>query len=841
MHEEAEGQSALQALSVAVVGVRYCKEDGSWTIASVKFDEPPNGADCPIRNGETFTIVGPLGRLSAGDVLRVIGRWDRHDRWGLQYKATAGVPIVGRSDRAVEAFLTRMPNVGRARAREALRKLGGATGVLHVLRRDPAQLVCVSGITPERADEIAESFLQHEGAADAFLWLTNLDIPQVIVARALERWGAEVRTVLSADPYALVELPQIGFKQADTLAREKFDVSEDDPRRCRAAARIALDLAENEGHCWSTRAQLTCDTPKVGRRDPLPPRIRREVGLAPEQLDAGIEALRSVNDPRYGIVIEEHGGASESADDAIMSARIDQAERTITRVLARIAVASPREMVGVDQVTLWGDKQPAPEQRAAIDALVDSDLLVITGGPGVGKTLSVNAVLRALEANRYRVGLCAPTGKAAKRMAEQTGREATTIHRMLRALPDGTFRHDDNDPELTDSGEWLRGGPIDYTAVIADEMSMVDVSLMEALVRAIPVGAKLVIVGDVDQLPSVGPGAVLHDIIESGIAPVIRLTKIFRQATESRIPYFAREVNTGEVGVLPASGGDVRFIECDDAHELADLIVEAVDEILPHPRDDRPSFPHEMTQLICAQKKGVFGVEAMNRALQARLNPGDSGVYIAGQNLARDGDRVIHVKNNYQLLAFNGDMGTVVAADFGGLTQTDLAPFDLEEDLASDTPPVLVVDYGDRYVAYKKQDCFELQLAYAITIHKSQGSQFPCTIIPVHAEHGFMLTRSLLYTGATRAEKLLVLIGQEDAVRRAATNTRGAHRRTKLQERLRTEHEAALDAAFMDVSTPLLTPYRADDSISTDGPPTPREHSTGTSQASPGRTWLSRL
>lgn len=411
------------------------------------------------------------------------------------------------------------------------------------------------------------------------------------------------------------------------------------------------------------------------------------------------------------------------------------------------------------------DKAPAPEQVAAVHAAAESTVQVITGGPGVGKTFTINAILKLFDANGIGVTLLAPTGKAAQRIKEQTGRQASTIHRLL-----GT---------LFDVGDMLPRG-----AYVVDEMSMVDAALLCALITKIPNGSRLVLAGDVDQLPSIGPGRVLFDIIQSGVYPVTRLTRIFRQASESRIPYVARDINEGRTPDLSDRTGDVLWAEVDEAEEVADAIVNAYTHRLP-------ARGFRDIQVLAPQRSGACGVEALNQRLQAASNSNaanrDALVAIGNGYKCAEGDRVIHTENNYDLMTFNGEIGRVVAASWQGLDSIGDAVWagkDKGRAPKSTSAYQVIVDYGDRKVAYSKEELDQLQLAYAITIHKSQGSQFECVIQPVVGEHTFMNTRPLVYTGLTRAAKLWLGLGQEKTLAGASTNIRGVARRTALQERI---------------------------------------------------------
>lgn len=423
---------------------------------------------------------------------------------------------------------------------------------------------------------------------------------------------------------------------------------------------------------------------------------------------------------------------------------------------------------------------PHERQRAAVELAAANRVVVVTGGPGVGKTFTINMILKMFEANGLVVECCAPTGKAAMRMREQTGRAARTIHKMLGWTPSG-WTFDAREPRMTDDNGNPIGGPLPCNAVIVDETSMVDVQLFAGIVNALTPEQRLVIVGDVDQLPSIGAGRVLYDLIESGVVPTVRLTHIFRQASESRIPYVARDINQGvapDTTVLNAQSGesDVAWVPVDDAEAIQATIVEAVAEMIPA----RQGIPSDQIQVVCPQHGTPVGDETLNVLLQERLNPNYTDNQYEGVRVGRGyrlfvGDRVLHAnRNNYDLEVANGEVGRVLKANWKGVQAEDAK-------VSGKGKPVVVIDYGDRKVAYSKSEAEVLELAYAITIHKSQGSQFPCVVMPIHACNRFMLTRPLVYTAITRAEKLLVLMGQQEALAGSVDNVRGVERRTTLQ------------------------------------------------------------
>jgi exodeoxyribonuclease V alpha subunit len=493
------------------------------------------------------------------------------------------------------------------------------------------------------------------------------------------------------------------------------------------------------------------------------------VGLTTAQIRAAFDRL-SVAD-----------GDTERDGSRVALATLAQSERDFADHFARL-LSAPASELPLDEALLDGLHT---NQADAVRNAMSHRITVVTGGPGTGKTHTTNQILRAFDDAGLTAKLAAPTGKAAIRMKELTGRDASTIHRLLKYHPHMGFRYNVDAPVvLNDAGSWVSGGPVPANVIIVDEASMVDSELAAALVRGLADGTRIVIVGDVDQLPSVGAGRVLSDLIESGVVPVARLTHIFRQAADSPIPHFAAAINTGNAAAVVdfLSAGHAGLTESAWADEVGDVVRTVVEKVTT------ASVAARDIQVLCPQKGQGCGVEELNVALKAALNPGsgETPMALGGGYQAHVHDKVIHVQNNYALSdeergfdgTFNGEIGYIVEGAAGGLQDVGADVIVSATDL--NLPIVAVVDYGDRRVGYNKHEAKELRLAYAVTGHKYQGSQARHVVIPVHQAHQFTLTRAWLYTAVTRASESVTLVGQLQAVTKAAGNTRGVRRGTKL-------------------------------------------------------------
>jgi exodeoxyribonuclease V alpha subunit len=569
-------------------------------------------------------------------------------------------------------------------------------------------------------------FLQAHGASVA------------LAARIVRRYGAGAMNVVSRDPYRLaLEVHGVGFKTADRVAAS-LGVPADSPQRMQAGLlQVIHDLTE-AGHAWTFEANLMGHATQMLGVDGEDTAVRERLGHALRALELAGRA-----------VVEEVDG-----ERAVYGAPIHAAEVRLAARLAEIARAPLRELPGVaDAIGAFEARagvELAPEQRHAVSEAARRQLLVVTGGPGVGKTTIVRAILAILERARVPVCLAAPTGRAAKRMSEATGREACTVHRLLEFEPkSATFKRD-------------RRRPIEAGAVVLDEASMLDLPIADSLAQAVAPGTRLLLVGDVDQLPSVGPGAVLRDVIASGVVPCVRLQQIFRQAARSLIVTNAHRINDGQTPIAAAPGTQTDFfvVERRDPERARETILELVTSRIPH------KFgldPVRDVQVLTPMNRGPAGAVALNDALQASLNPAGPAL-VRGARTYRAGDKVMQLRNDYEKNVYNGDVGLV-------------SSIDPEESS-------MVVRFEDRDVAFDAGEIDDLVLAYACTVHKSQGSEYPAVVVPLLTTHFVMLSKNLLYTAVTRGKRLVVLVCDPRALELALSRQRREDRRTLLASRV---------------------------------------------------------
>ncbi len=681
---------------------------------------------------DLITVIGHAAAIAAGEWVTASGAWVNDRTHGQQFTSDFLRTSAPTSVEGIEKYLGSgmIRGIGPVYAQKLVRAFGET--VFDVIEAEPDRLREVTGIGPVRAQRITGAWAEQKVVREIMVFLHSHGVGTARAVRIYKTYGADAVQVMTENPYRLVrDIRGIGFKTADAIAL-KLGIERTAMIRVRAGISYALTEAMDDGHCGLPTADL--------------------VPLAEALLDVPADLIGTALalELAEGAVTADRVG--ESA--CIFLTSLYRAERAIAERLRGLTRAPlPWVAIDADKAVPWIEQriglQLAATQRSAVRLALASKVLVITGGPGVGKTTIVKAILGILAAKRVKILLGAPTGRAAKRLNETTGYEAKTIHRLLEVDPKGgCFKRDSEHP-------------LDCGLLVVDETSMVDVLLMHALLKAVPERAALLIVGDIDQLPSVGPGQVLADIIGSGAVPVVRLTEVFRQAARSQIIVSAHRINQGVLPDLrkPEGTSDFYFVPADDSDVAVPRIVDLVKTRIPQ----RFGLdPVRDIQVLCPMNRGGVGARSLNIELQKALNPaGERKVERFGWTFA-PGDKVMQIENDYDKEVYNGDIGYVddVDPDAGELT----ARFD------------------GRPVAYGFGELDTLVPAYAVTIHKSQGSEYPAVLIPVLTQHYTMLQRNLLYTGVTRGKKLVVLVGQKKAVAIAVRNVSGRRRWSKLRE-----------------------------------------------------------
>ena len=704
-------------------------------VERVTYQNAENGF-CVIRvkarsHRDLVTVVGHAATISAGEWITASGEWINDRTHGQQFRAQFLKTSEPTSVEGIEKYLASgmIRGIGPAYARKLLRAFGEK--VFDVIETKADRLREVDGIGPVRAGRIVAAWAEQKMVREIMVFLHSHGVGTARAVRIFKTYGADAIQVMSENPYRLArDIHGIGFKTADAIAM-KLGIEKTAMIRVRAGVSYALTEAMDEGHCGLPTDEL--------------------IPLAEKLLEVPPDLIRTALDLELqeGTVVADRVGETP----CVFLAGLHRAERTIAERLLRLANGTlPWPWIDPGKALPWAEKRVgltlAESQVAAIRLALMSKVVVMTGGPGVGKTTIVNAILRILSAKGVRLLLCAPTGRAAKRMSEATGLEAKTIHRLLEVDPKGGgFRRGDDNP-------------LDCDLLVVDETSMVDVMLMQALMKAVPDTAALLLVGDIDQLPSVGPGQVLADVIASGAVPVVRLTEVFRQAAQSRIITNAHRINQGLIPDLtpPGAESDFYFVQADDPESAVARIIELVKTRIPR----RFGLdPIRDIQVLCPMNRGGVGARSLNIELQAALNPaGDRKVERFGWTFA-PGDKVMQIENDYDKEVYNGDIGFVTGVD----------PEEGE----------LTASFDGRAVTYGFGELDTLVPAYAATIHKSQGSEYPAVVIPLMTQHYAMLQRNLLYTGVTRGKRLVVLVGQKKAVAIAVRNVSGRRRWSKLR------------------------------------------------------------
>jgi exodeoxyribonuclease V alpha subunit len=691
----------------------------------------------PEKGGEVVTVLGNTPRVVAGERLEATGEWVQNAEYGRQLKADSLKLSRPESEEGLIRYLGSglIAGIGPKYARRVVEKFGAK--VFEIIESESARLEEVEGVGRKRRQEIRDSWMRQKSIHEIMIFLHDRGISTSRALRIHKTYGDEAIEVLQKNPYKLaVDIHGVGFKTADDIAAH-MGMAPEAPQRVQAGLLYALEKASESGHCCLPRSVLLEEAEKL-------------LGVSVTMIE---DALALMCSAQENILLLER----VQGEERIYLPHLLKAERSIAEKLRQL-VKEPASYPVMDETKAlaWceektGRKLAESQQRAVKEALRQR-VLIITGGPGVGKTTIVKAILTILGAKKIKVILAAPTGRAAQRLSETSGLEAKTLHRLL---------------EYQGTGVWGRNKakPLEGDLFVIDETSMVDAPLMAHLLQALPKDAHLLLVGDADQLPSVGPGAVLQDLIASQAVPCVKLTEIFRQAAESRIITAAHTLNQGQMPDLkPAADGDFFFIERVTPEEIQQTIVQLAKERLP----GKYGFdPIADIQVLCPMNQQALGTRNMNLLLQDALNP-PSGMKFEVERFGqtfRVGDKVIQTRNNYDKEVFNGDIGHISSIE---------------------TEPVeVIVSYdAHRRVSYETGELDELQLAYAITIHKSQGSEFPCVILPLSMAHFIMLERSLVYTGLTRGKKLVVFVGDSKALSLAAKKEGARKRWTGLQERL---------------------------------------------------------
>ena len=733
--------------------VIFRNEDNGYTVMVIKGTE----------DDKELTCVGTFPALTQGASIEATGNYTTHPVYGRQFQISAYTEKMPEDALAMERYLGSgaIKGIGAALAARIVRRFGDDT--MRIVEEEPERLAEIKGISEKKALEIAEQMTEKADMRRAMIFLQKYGISLNLGAKIYQKYGQSVYGVLQENPYRLAEdISGVGFKIADEIA-SRIGIHTDSDYRIRSGMLYTLLQASGEGHTYLPKEELFS-------------RASQLLGVDPSYMEKHL----------MDMVVDRKLVAKETeAGTVVYPTRYYYLELNTARMLCELNILCPEDEQMMKKRIARIEKETGTEldemQRQAVAAAAQHGLFVLTGGPGTGKTTTINAIIRYFEEEGAELRLAAPTGRAAKRMTEATGYEAQTIHRLLElnGMPEGEQEgravHFDCNSE----------NPLEADVIIIDEMSMVDIALMHSLLLAVTAGTRLILVGDENQLPSVGPGNVLHDIIRSGAFPVVELTKIFRQASESDIVVNAHKINRGEQVTINNKSRDFFFLKRYDADIIIRVVIALIQEKLPRYVDAKP---YEI-QVLTPMRKGLLGVERLNQILQRYLNPPDEKKKEKeiGQRLFREGDKVMQVKNNYQLEweilgrykipvdkgvgVFNGDTGIMVEINEFAETAT--------------------VEFEDgRRAEYSFKQLEELELAYAVTIHKSQGSEYPAVILPLLSGPRMLMNRNLLYTAVTRARKCVTVVGSENTFAEMIRNEKQQKRYSSLDLRIREMEEA---------------------------------------------------
>lgn len=716
---------------------------------------------CLVSEGEEITCVGTFRFLNEGETIRAKGVYTRHPSYGKQFSVSSYESVIPQDSLAMERYLGSgaIKGIGAALASRIVRKFGDDT--LRIIEEEPERLAEVKGISERKAREIAEQVEEKADLRKAMMFLQQYGITQNLGMKIYRQYGQEMYGILKENPYKMAEdIPGVGFKIADEIAA-RIGIHTDSDYRIRSGILYILLQASGEGHVYLPKEVL------LGRAKEL-------LGVEQEYMEKHLADL-SID---RKIVIREICREGKPAELAVYASSYYQIELHVAQMLHTLNIQDTVQEDILDEKIQRIQRAARIEldekQQEAVREAVKNGLLVITGGPGTGKTTTINAIIRYFEMEELDICLAAPTGRAAKRMTEATGYEAKTIHRLLE-LSGG--------PEQAQESirfERNAQNPLEADVIIIDEMSMVDIFLMHALLSAVVSGTRLILVGDVNQLPSVGPGSVLKDIISSGQFPVVELVKIFRQASQSDIVVNAHKINQGIPVTLDNKSRDFFFLKRYDANVIISIVITLIQKKLPKYAE---ASPYEI-QVLTPMKKGLLGVERLNVILQQYLNPPEPEKKEKehGQGLFREGDKVMQIKNNYQL-------EWEIRGNYGIPVEKGVGVFNGDTGIIREINPfaeTVTVEFEERrFVEYSFKQMEELELAYAITIHKAQGSEYPAVVIPLLQGPRMLMNRNLLYTAVTRARKCVTLVGDERTFFDMESNQMEQNRYTALDVRIK--------------------------------------------------------
>lgn len=739
-------------------------------VERITYQNPENGytiLKCRVKDyAELVPVIGSLFDVNVGSVLLVDGNWKVDAKYGRQFAAESWEETLPATVYGMEKYLGSglIKGVGPKFAKRIVQKFG--TETFQIIEENINRLIEVEGIGNKRIQMIADSWEKQKEIKNVMLFLQENGVSTSYAAKIYKQYGNESISVVKENPYRLADdIWGIGFKTADQIA-EKLGFAKNSFVRLRSGIMYTLSELGNDGHVYAEKKQLIQTASELLETEDAYIVMTMDEMLNKEELiqEKNIVKLNEAQEPIEAIYLPPFYYAEIGVAGKLKKLAESPAEDKLWTGLRKARMESGKEDLSVDVSAIEKKVKMTYDdvQRDAIRRAAAAKVMVLTGGPGTGKTTTTHGIISAYKAYGLRILLAAPTGRAAKRMTEATGLEAKTIHRLLECKPpEGYQKNEEN--------------PLEGDVLIVDECSMIDIILMNALLKAIPPNMRLIMVGDIDQLPSVGAGNVLRDIIDSGSFPVIRLTRIFRQAQTSRIIMNAHRINEGKTpDISNGKDADFFFMENEDAEAAVTQIVELVKKKLPN-------YYHvdsKEIQVLTPMQRGVVGATNLNLALQEALNPTEQEVFVRGkgairlpkETLRRSGyafraeDKVMQIKNNYDKEVFNGDIGIVESVD----TENRM----------------LKVNFDNKIVSYDVTELDELVHAYATTIHKSQGSEYPIVVMPILMNHYVMLQRNLIYTGITRAKKILVMVGTKKALNYAIRNVTVLKRNTLLKERL---------------------------------------------------------